>query len=145
MPKHAIIEIDGVLFDNSHREVQDGDWDDYWSLSAADRPIEALATLTNALSAMKVPIVAITARPEKWRSLTMQILLAARIQCDELIMRPDTDYGPAPEVKLRLAEARFGIHDAALKDNVLLAIDQDERTLALYAAHGVPTLHVRQP
>lgn len=141
--KHVIIEIDGVLFDNRHREVQGGDWDDYWSLSAVDPAIEATATLINALAAMNVPIVAITARPEKWRILTMHALLMARIGIDELIMRPDDDYGPAPDVKLRLAEARFGVHEGALRDGVLIAIDSDERTLALYAAHGVQTLHVR--
>lgn len=140
---HALFDIDHVCSDAAHRDgmIAEGDWDAYHAASDKDAPVPELALIVNALARAGVPVVLITARPVKWRTLTVGWLARHGIYFDELLMRADDDYRSAPQVKIALAEERFG---PELSD-VAFLMDDREDTLAAFRAKGVTTMLVTVP
>ena len=139
----ALFDIDHVLSDAAHRDslMAEGDWDAYHANSAADAPVKELVSIVNALTAAGAEVVLLTARPEKWRTLTMGWLARHEIAAADLLMRPDDDYRAAPLVKLSEARRRFG---SDLKD-VAFIVDDREDVLQAFSALGITTLLARVP
>lgn len=102
-------DLDHTLSDAAWRDPMLGDWDAYNAAADADLPIQETLDLVRTLVASGTyQGIAWTARPEKWRALTLGWL--ARWDCpfEELIMRPLNDFRRAPELKLDLLRARPG-------------------------------------
>src|SRR5260370_31845664 len=100
-------DIDHVLADAFWRDPMIGtsSWDDYHAASIDDQPIQFIVDLVNLFwFTGQFEIVAITARPEKWRRLTMQWLLRHVIKIDDLLMRPDESFRLSAEMKVKLAK-----------------------------------------
>ena len=57
--------------------------------------------------------LAVTARPEKWRGITLAWLARVDAPFDHLLMRPADDFRRAPEVKVDLL--RPWLQDATVK------------------------------
>ena len=138
---NVLCDIDHTLSNSFWRDEMiggPGGWDEYHANAAADEPLPDMVNMINSLSDTGYNIVAITARPEKWRKMTMDWLVRYGIFTDELLMRADTDYHPAPEIKLKLANERF----KDIKDEVAFVLDDRVDVVAAFKALGVTALQV---
>jgi len=65
--------------------------------SQFDVPLTDMVDLLVALKAGGHPLIGITARPDKWRALTMEWLIKFNLAwlLDELLMRPDDGFRPS--------------------------------------------------
>ena len=134
------IDIDHTLSDAFHRDgmIDDvmTDWDDYHLASIKDEPVPALASLVRILNESRksfapgVSLVGLTARPEKWRQLTLKWLVQHDVPLTHLLMRPDDDYRPAKELKLDMARGFVAPH--ALEDvpGVMVIDDREDVVMA---------------
>jgi len=146
MRKIVLCDIDHTVSNAFWRDDMiggPGGWDAYHAASKDDEPIHDVVNMINAMRAGGMYIVGITARPEKWRKLTMELLVKHGAMFDELLMRPDEAYHPAAEIKLKLAAERFG---ERFKDEVALIIDDREDVVAAFREAGITALlvHGRQ-
>jgi hypothetical protein len=137
-----VIDIDDTLADTTWREglIKEEGWDAFHAAGANDKPIRAMQTLIDALcdTSIITEIVALTARPEKWRKQTMDWLVKHNIYVDELIMRPDNDFAPSRVFKLRIAKEQM----ADRWDKIGLIIDDHEEVCAAFRAEGKVCLQV---
>jgi hypothetical protein len=110
MKKIVLTDLDHTVSDSFWRDPMIGSssWDDYHAASKDDKPLEDVCTLLRTLDAADWLIIGITARPGKWRKLTMEWLIRHSVPMHELLMRPDDNFRPAPAMKLELARDRFG-------------------------------------
>lgn len=113
-------------------------WDEYHAASAKDEPLEDVINLLHALRNSGYTPIGLTARPGKWRQLTMDWLVKHDVPFEELLMRPDDDYHPAPAMKVALALERF----PQIKDQVAFVLDDREDVIAAFKALGVTALQV---
>lgn len=143
----VLCDIDHTLSDAARRDEMIGKvtWDEYHAASVDDFPIPAVATLVRELHAAGHQIIGFTARPAKWRQLTMEWLVRHAIPMDEILMRADTDYRPAPQIKLALANERF---ENAPQDRVAFILEDRDDVIAAFRALGITALqvhHTAQP
>lgn len=139
--KVVLCDIDHVIsnaFPRDHLIGGEGGWDFYHAESLSDEPIHDLVALINALHSQGFIVIGITARPEKWRSLTLQWLVKHGVMMEEILMRPDNAFHPAPEIKLKLALDRF----ADIKNEVALVLDDRDDVIAAFMQLGVSCLRV---
>ena len=129
----AVLDIDGVLADASHRQhFLDGrpkDWDAFFAAVGDDTVIEAgharLAEL-----ATDHRIVLLSGRPERTRAVTQAWLTRHGIAADALVLRPDADRRPAAAFK---AQAIGGIGSPA---EVRVVVDDDPAVVERLAGGG---------
>ncbi len=141
MQQFIITDIDGTLAHSAWREHLIAEsWDTFHAAASEDQPNKALIDLIEALNPAKVDFIAVTGRNEKWRQLTSKWLWQHNVPIDELLMRANDDYRPAPIVKFELAEAFF---QGKMKEQLLGVFDDDEKVLEQFAAAGIMTFHVR--
>jgi hypothetical protein len=139
-----IIDIDDTLADTSHREhlIQSQGWDAFHEAGKDDPPIKAMIRLIDVLceaeEGLVQEIVALTARPAKYRNQTMEWLIKHNIYIDDIIMRPDNDFSKSKDLKVRLAKDYFG---ARFKE-ISLIIDDKEDVLAAFRSEGITCLQV---
>jgi hypothetical protein len=130
-----ITDLDHTLAAASWRDHYKGQWDIYHQMAKDDKPIWPMINLVTSLSNQNFNIVCITTRPAKWRKLTMDWLLRHQVGINYLLMRPDDDYRPSPELKVELAKPYWREHA-----NSIVAIDDREDVLAAYAEVGIKAL-----
>lgn len=137
-------DIDDTIADTSARQhlIEESSWDAFHAASGDDPPIPATVALLDAL-ATSYHIVALTARPEKWRTLTMTWLVRNNVHVHELLMRPDADFRPSALVKPDVAIARYGTPEA-LQQAVSFVIDDREDVLAAFLALGIPGFRIHR-
>jgi hypothetical protein len=139
----VIVDIDKTLSDARGRDAlilgegQGSWWDAYHEASAHDDPIKPMIEFINILSAGGATLVGLTARPEKWRPLTLRWLIKHDAMFEELLMRPNDDYSKSAECKLRMLSERFPNGQAGL-----IILDDDVEVIeamrnAGYIALGV--------
>lgn len=136
--RSILVDLDHTIADAYWRDVLIGKWDDYYLASVDDEPFFWVRELLHGLSGI-YNLVCVTARPEKWRTLTMKWMLKHKIPMDELLMRPDNDHRPGVLVKLSLINARF----SDLKD-IAFAMDDKIDVCEAYWAVGINALQVRR-
>lgn len=135
--KNILIDLDHVLSAAWPRDHMIGNatWDAYHAASIDDAPIPDMECLIFHLWDI-YHIVGLTARPEKWRTTTMQWCLRHGISLDELLMRPDEAYHPAPEIKVQLARQRF----PDIKNEVAFLIDDRDDVCEAFQSLGITVL-----
>ncbi len=92
--KAVIFDIDGTLFDDSHRKhlVEAGKWAEYFAAGANDTPhMKIIAELKAQRNAGRA-IVLMTGCPEQHRKITEAKLARAGVVVDALLMRPDNSF-----------------------------------------------------
>jgi hypothetical protein len=136
----VVVDIDHTLSAAWHRDAMIGveTWDVYHESSKDDEPIAATVELVRCLHACDHTIVGCTSRPAKWRELTLAWLVRHAIYLDDIMMREDNDYRPAPELKLAMAREYF---DGDLTQMGLLIEDRDD-VVAAFRAEGVTCIQV---
>lgn len=143
-----LIDLDHCLTDARGRDhlIPAQDWDAYHSAAGDDPPVQAIVNLIGWLPPSDEggpQVWGVTGRNEKWRSLTNQWLLRHGVWLDELLMRPDDDFTPAHELKVRLIRERLPSHDdSALRRDIALVLDDNEAVLSAFAAIGITTCRV---
>lgn len=131
------MDLDHVLSDAFHRDnLIGGEWDDYHRGLVHDQPVLDMVRLLEQLNA-KFHIVGLTARPEKWRTVTMTWLLKHGVQLDELLMRPHECYLETPQCKLTEVARRFG---PDWREQILCVIDDHEHVIEAFRAAGVTAM-----
>lgn len=141
----VLVDIDHTLSAAWHRDSMiggEGGWDAYHSASPADEPIHDVMMMINALHSQGWTIIGLTARPEKWRRLTMDWLVNHFIKMDELLMRPDEAFHPAPEIKVQLVLEHFGSQEA-MQSKVAFLIEDREDVCEAFHQLGITTLQVK--
>ena len=142
MRRTILVDIDHTLSAAWCRDPMiggEGGWDAYHAASKDDQPIHDVMAIVNTLQEAEWLIVGITARPEKWRNVTNQWLLKHGIFLDELLMRPDDAFHPAPEIKVQLALERF----SDIKNQVAFLLEDREDVCEAFHALGITTLQVK--
>lgn len=134
----VLIDLDHTLSAAWPRDhmIGSSSWDDYHNAAPNDEPIHDMVQLINTLGKDNYDIVAITARPEKFRRITMDWCLKHGICIDELLMRADEEFRPSPEMKLDLANARF----PDIKSEVAFVIEDRDDVCAAFRELGVTVL-----
>jgi hypothetical protein len=130
---YALVGIDNTLSDQIGVDTfEDRDF-------SKDIPIPGMHAFVTALHMDNWRVIGITSRNERWRKPTMDWLLRHEFLLDEVLMRADSDYRSADEVKMSLAIDRFPneLHKA-----VKLVVDDRDDVLAAFNAIGITTLLV---
>lgn len=141
MRKTILVDIDHTISNSFWRDSMMGnrDWDAYHSASVDDKPIPDTIDMLCALQVQGYKIIGITARPEKWRDLTMKWLIRHLVCMDELLMRPDDSFRPAPEIKMELVAKRFGDN---LCEEVAFIMDDRDDIATAFKGCGITVLQV---
>jgi hypothetical protein len=144
-----LVDLDHTVFDSAWRDnlmgadgSDWGGWDAYHLASEDDPPATDIIGLINTLHfGGDWMTVAITARPEKWRFMTMRQLVRHEVQIDVLLMRPENDYRKTPEVKVELFEdaCRRGL---VPREDVAFILDDRDDVCAAFKAIGITALQV---
>lgn len=108
-PKAIVLDVDGVCLDSSAiiRELfelklkGDAKWDYFREHCNGDKvkTIESTREFMANVCYFNIYIILLTARNEKCREATEKRLREDNFIFDELYMRPQNDYSPAPEIK----------------------------------------------
>lgn len=143
MRKTILVDLDHTLSNSFWRDPMIGTttWDEYHAANVEDKPVHDVAALINALWSAGHTIIGITARPGKWRAQSLSWLIRHNIHLDELLMRPDDDFKPAPQMKIALAIARFG-NAKRMADEVAAIIDDREDVIMAFKEVGITALQV---
>lgn len=137
----VLVDLDHTISDAFPRDAMAGkvSWDEYHAAGVDDLPFLQMVHLINGLFKLGYTIVGFTARPEKFRNQTLKWLIKHDVSMDELLMRPDNAFRPAPEIKLQLALERFGSEDA-IRKNVAMIIDDRDDVVQKFRGLGVLVL-----
>ena len=104
----VVVDLDHTIADAYWRDPLLGQWEEYYSSSIDDKPFPFVYDLLMLLHYTGLyNLVCVTARPEKWRTLSMKWMIREHIPMDELLMRPDGDHRPSREVKAAIIRERF--------------------------------------
>ncbi len=133
----AVFDIDGVVADVRHRvhhlEGRHRSWTGFFR--AADRdPLLAEGARLVADLRREHDIVWLTGRPEWLRAVTTDWLRSNGLPADELHLRPDHDYRPAPRYKLDVLRRLRSRGIAAVID------DDDDEVIRAALAAGFPAV-----
>lgn len=141
MKEWIVIDLDGTLFDCSHRIdfAKSKQWDDFHSRLEADLVFEDVWRLIHA-GAFKV--MALTGRTETYRQQTLTKFINHNIAVDWLLMRPNDDFRSDVEVKLGLLEQFFGSKSKTL-EQVVFALDDRDRVVEGFRNYGLSCWQVR--
>ena len=119
------------------RDPMIGQWEEYYSASKDDEPIHFVVDLLNIMSIVgNFEVVAVTGRPEKWRALTMNWLIAHQVPVERLYMRPDYDRRSSNVLKVDIVRAKLDLNEVAF------ALEDRERDAAAYREIGINVLIV---
>lgn len=134
----VLCDIDHTISDAFWRDNMiggPGGWDAYHACSVDDAPLNDMIDLINTLQPT-YRLIGLTARPEKWRKLTMDWLLRHGVMLDGLLMRADDAFHPAPALKTELVLSKFNLNEIAF------ILDDREDVIAAFRALGVTALQV---
>jgi phosphoglycolate phosphatase-like HAD superfamily hydrolase len=141
-PYIVIVELDGVLFDCSHRRhlAEMKDWDKFHEACIGDSVFMDMHELICTLSKAEYTVIVVTARPDKFRKLTWEQLRKVGLgeHVEMILMRPSDDFSYAQELKVKLLQE----HNITSK-NTLVAFEDEERCVISYRNYGIPTYQVR--
>ena len=139
----VIMDLDGVLCDNSHRahlvppadqQHRNEAWRPFVAECVNDAPIAEGLVLYHALVESGTPVVIVTSRQEMFEPLANE-WLGKHTSCNNWLICRDNedDSSPADYKRHVLWKLRSFGH------NILFAIDDDPAIVAMYNAEGVPT------
>lgn len=143
MTIYVFCDLDGCLADDAWRQhlIDETGWDAYHAASKDDAPHDGVMTMLRTLNTERI-IVALTGRNEAWRGVTLEWLTRHGAPIHQVLMRPDKDYRPAPEVKLTLATEFFGGLEA-LKAQTHLVLDDRQDVVETFQELGITSLIVK--
>jgi phosphoglycolate phosphatase-like HAD superfamily hydrolase len=140
--KWLVLDLDGVLSDNSHRlgAAQARDWQTYEELAKLDTPGEAAKQLFYRWEDSGGHILILTGRSNARREQTRLWLQENELVPDELLMRPENMWVADGEMKVQMLDEHFGDRESALR-SVALIVDDTESVVAALRNAGFPVWH----
>lgn len=138
---HVLVDLDHTVSNAFWRDPMIGvaKWDEYHGELHRDEPFPDMVEMLRALRLGGFILIGFTARPAKFRKMTLDWCLKHEVDLDELLMRPEEAFRPAPEIKLALARARFG---EFIKEHVAFIMDDREDVIEAFRGLGVTALQV---
>lgn len=142
----VFVDIDHTISDAYVRDHMiedasiDNNWDEYHKASINDKPCEDIMTILDHLHENpSIIVIGLTTRPEKWRTLTNSWLLENRFHFDYMIMRPDDDYSPSAELKIKQVKEWLG---EDWQEKILCVFEDNEKVITAFKAEGITVLQV---
>jgi len=137
--KAYICDIDGCLADSELRDffkeqISKGDYSWFESRIPSFPPIESMTRLVFALK-NEHRIIYLTARNSSYRSATIKWLKRFLLWDSKMYMRPDGNKDEDYVIKEVLLKQILEKYD------VVGAIDDNPKCVAMYMAYGIPTYH----
>jgi hypothetical protein len=118
----AVVDIDGVLADATHRQHhlqgRPKDWDAFFAAVGEDPPIPRGIARLGELS-LEHDVVLLSGRPERTRADTENWLARHGIEVSGLVLRSDADHRPAADLKADL------IARIAAPTGIAVVVDDD--------------------
>jgi uncharacterized HAD superfamily protein len=137
MTKYVIVDIDHTLSDAAWRDPLLGKWDEYYAASIWDRPIEFVRQIVEMAYEHGREIVAVTARPEDNRHMTMRWMFQYDVPIDVIYMRATDDHRPSVEVKRDIIAQNFpNLHE------IEFVLEDRDDAIAMYKQLGLNALQV---
>lgn len=140
--KLAVIDLDGTLFDERHRNhlAKEGNWDNYHQAHKHDKVFEEMLDFVQKLHVTH-EIIFLTGRTENHRESSVKQLANLKIHSHDFIMRQVDDLRPSAEYK---SKAMQSIIDEMAEEYVLESIvivdDLEKNLIAMLqvcAAHKI--------
>jgi hypothetical protein len=132
----AVVDIDGVLADPSHRtrhlSSTPKDWDAFFAEVGGDGLLEHGRALLLELAA-EHEVVLLSGRPESARADTEDWLARHEIAVSRVVLRENADHRPAPVMKADLIRGIGG------PDDIVVVVDDDASVVAGLSAVGYRT------
>lgn len=142
--KIVIMDLDGVICDNSHRahlvppvdqQHRNEAWRPFVEECVNDKPIPSGAAFLNIVRLSgEVPVVIITSRQQAYSEITYNWLRSHNLYCTEVIFRPDDNHLSPKEYKRTVVR---DLKDKSLE--ILFAIDDDPAIIAMYNEEVIAT------
>ena len=134
----VLCDLEGTLANSAWREplIELSGWHTYHGQHMEDAPIQRIVDFINVL-AFKWDVVCITERPVTYYQSTLRWLHQSKVTISGLLMRPEDNWMPVPELKLLLA--------APILAKLAFVVDDQDHVLERFRAHNITTLHVGQP
>lgn len=133
-----VVDLDGTLCDCSHRVhwAQAKQWDEFHSGIMEDRLHEDVARLIELFSE-DCDVMICTGRNERYRDITEKWMSITGIahHISAFLMRPDEDFTPDHELKVRLVADYFGSINFAL-GAVLMVLDDRDKVVQAWRDAG---------
>ena len=136
--RSALIDIDGVISDASHRQdhAERRDWTAFFGAAVDDPPIDSLIALL-ALLDRSVSVVLLTARPGWLREATVDWLLTNGVRWDLLVMRDGESRDASWTFKQREVQKL-----RAEGFDLVVALEDDLRNVAMLQEEGIYTVYI---
>lgn len=142
MTQVVIVDLDGTFADCRHRlhHVTEGNrnWDEFFKTMGDDPMVEQIYEVCWAMVQAGYRIFICTGRPEDYREVTTEWLMAHNIPYDMLLMRPKGDFIADHIVKQRMLDH---IQNELGRD-IFMVIDDRQSVVDMWRANG---LYVLQP
>lgn len=139
MTRSVLFDLDGTLADNEHRRHfisgEEEDWRSYNDRMAYDRPNRPIVELAQELHAAGYPLIMVTGREEKFRTVSLDWLDLQHVPCDGLYMRATGDFRDDSVVKSELLDQ---IIAAGFKP--WLVVDDRKRVVDMWRQRGLTCL-----
>lgn len=162
MRKILIVDLDGTLYDNRHRNTpeflpnfdaikEEGrsatteDWLPWNRRHVDDTVVEHVRALVRALRAQGFVIAGLSSRDDRCRDTTRIQLDRDSVVADFIWLRPADCQESAAEYKRQKVVEIKSIFGGSYPPPLIVAIDDDPAVIKMFAAEGVHTLQVRRP
>jgi hypothetical protein len=142
--KHIILDVDNCISDDGWR-IKDIDFGEgvspfkkymnYHLLAPFDKPANQHIYRAATESAS---IIIITSRPDCFRVSTEEWLVRNGVFAVALLMRPENDMTPSPELKRQLLLEHAKDHDEFEIDSIVAAHDDRQDVVNMYTKLGIP-------
>jgi hypothetical protein len=137
-----IFDLDGTLADIKHRRhfVENGkkNWDAFFKACVDDKPNYPIIKICRGLKFAGFKVWIVSGRNESVRKQTEYWLQKYLIKYEELIMRPEKDYTPDHELKLRWLNERLP------KKHIIAVFDDRKRVVDMWRQQGYACVQVAE-
>lgn len=155
MIKILLLDLDGTLYDNTHRNhlAPRGkagrvalNWEPWHAACAGDTLIEPVAAVARAMAADGWLCYVLTRRSDSQRYITQNRLRADNVPFVAAEFASMHDDRPAPDYKAAIVRnIRDNLERFRQADYSIMALEDSPEVIAALEAEGVKTLQVRRP
>ena len=145
MGKIVVFDLDGTISFCEHRlhyiAGDKRDWQSFYKACVDDVPNDPVILVLRALHSMGFKVIIISGRSDEVRMETLTWLTEHAVPCEGLYMRPDKDYTPDHELKLRLmkdAQQEIGFTD----HDVVCIFDDRQKVVDMWRKNGFTCFQV---
>lgn len=140
-PKAVVFDIDGTLSDYRHRAHHitppKRDWPGFFAEMEDDGLIEECFQMVLEAQKAGYKVIILTGRPDTYLQKTLRWLEKHAVLHDAVFLRPADDWRPGAILKAEIYEKHI-----APFYNVIKAVDDNPKIIAMWQALGIPTVFI---